>query len=854
MLLGIVALLCSAAQPDLAEALLHEDAPGRATLVHQHTAAEIAAALTQLEKIAAARAAAGDNNAAIEALRAAIDIAEQSGVTARISFYCRQLGLRLTGTGRADLALEVYQKGIAAAEKSGERQMLVENLHGAARQLRQMGRFPEAMPYAEREWRLVEHDGQPQQQITAIFTYASNLSDLGHLREALALTERAEQIARAGKLDDGVLTALSNIAIYTSEMGDQETAARYMREVIARRAAPVPNDWAILGVLEHNRHHDAESEKAYLTAIEKAAAPGEWIYRADAMINLAILEHGRHRYDAAKERLNGALAIADEHHSLMLECAARNELAGVQLDSGDAAGAAGTAARSLEAGRKTGDPGRIADALFALGSAQERLGRDSAGDTFAEAMAVIEAMRAEAVKYSTALAATVEQWMPAYRAAAAHELHRGNFEAALRISERAKACVLREVLEGARQEIDPYLNAQERSELGLLRAAVVRARKAYLAKPGPALRRPLEEAERTEEAMEQRLYARYPQLAPSSAAIPQLSGAQLAALTPDRRTALISYFKLADELAVFVVRSGGKVQAARIPFDDESQKRLAAFRELIADRDLDYRPAARAIYGQLIGPVAEALRTADHWTVSPDSTLWDVPFQALVDPSGKHVLETHTVSYAPSLASLRLLRVPERAGIPLLAIGEDIPGAGEEASSIAKMYGAGGAVMLSPDTASVPGFRKQAGDAAVIHIAAHGEMDPGHPLESFLRLTPSGGDDGALTARQILGMRLRARLVVLSACETARGRITHGEGILGLGWAFAAAGAPATVLSQWKVDSSATRDLMIGFHRRLTDGRGTGHPEALRQAELATMRTAGHQHPFYWAAFILMGR
>jgi CHAT domain-containing protein len=101
-------------------------------------------------------------------------------------------------------------------------------------------------------------------------------------------------------------------------------------------------------------------------------------------------------------------------------------------------------------------------------------------------------------------------------------------------------------------------------------------------------------------------------------------------------------------------------------------------------------------------------------------------------------------------------------------------------------------------------------------------------------------------------MRLRADLVVLSACETARGKIGQGDGVMGLGWATLAAGARASVLSQWKVDSSATSDLMIDFHRRLT-GNAASKAEALRQASLDVMRSPGRAHPFYWAGFVVLG-
>jgi CHAT domain-containing protein len=102
-----------------------------------------------------------------------------------------------------------------------------------------------------------------------------------------------------------------------------------------------------------------------------------------------------------------------------------------------------------------------------------------------------------------------------------------------------------------------------------------------------------------------------------------------------------------------------------------------------------------------------------------------------------------------------------------------------------------------------------------------------------------------------MDLNLHADLVVLSACETGRGETVNGEGLLGMSWALFVAGTQATVASQWKVDSLSTADLMVAFHRALR--AGAGKADALRSAELAVMRTKDYRHPFYWAAFELIG-
>ena len=115
----------------------------------------------------------------------------------------------------------------------------------------------------------------------------------------------------------------------------------------------------------------------------------------------------------------------------------------------------------------------------------------------------------------------------------------------------------------------------------------------------------------------------------------------------------------------------------------------------------------------------------------------------------------------------------------------------------------------------------------------------------------SPADDGLLEAWEILSLALDADLVVLSACESGRGRVAPGEGVIGLSWALAVAGARTTVVSQWKVDSASTTTLMLFFHRERHRGASTA--QALRLAADRLRATPAYRHPFYWGGFVAIG-
>jgi CHAT domain-containing protein len=130
---------------------------------------------------------------------------------------------------------------------------------------------------------------------------------------------------------------------------------------------------------------------------------------------------------------------------------------------------------------------------------------------------------------------------------------------------------------------------------------------------------------------------------------------------------------------------------------------------------------------------------------------------------------------------------------------------------------------------------------------------------SHLVLAPRTDDpseDGLLETWEMMQLDLHANLAVLSACETARGELHQGEGMIGMSWALSVAGTSSTIVTQWKIASSTAADLMIDFYRQWLRLRGhapAAKAEALRRAQLRVLADPTHRHPFYWSAFVLIG-
>ncbi len=180
-----------------------------------------------------------------------------------------------------------------------------------------------------------------------------------------------------------------------------------------------------------------------------------------------------------------------------------------------------------------------------------------------------------------------------------------------------------------------------------------------------------------------------------------------------------------------------------------------------------------------------------------------------------------------------------------------LPDAEEEVRAIAALYDRSSRRVLTGRQASEQRAVEEMQQASIIHFATHSVMDDERPMFSGLLLARSGTDDGLLEAREILELRLRARLVVLSACDTAHATRSSGEGLVGMSWAFLTAGCPTTVVSMWRADSKATARTMIAFHRALRNGKSA--PEALREGQLGLMKDSRYEHPMYWAPFIVVG-
>ncbi|MBE9068434.1 CHAT domain-containing protein [Leptolyngbya cf. ectocarpi LEGE 11479] len=281
---------------------------------------------------------------------------------------------------------------------------------------------------------------------------------------------------------------------------------------------------------------------------------------------------------------------------------------------------------------------------------------------------------------------------------------------------------------------------------------------------------------------------------------------------------------------------------------------------------LQKRQHWRELHQLLIAPIADLLPSdaSTRIVFIPQEQLFLVPFPALQAEDDSYLIEHHTIVTAPAIQVLQQTHQPAATPFSqtdaMLIVGDPspmpdnlqpLPHARTEAKSIAELLNT---KALIGHQATEPDIKQALSSARLIHLATHGFFNETNPLEGSLALAPAAGDipgtvgDGFLTAAEILESQLNADLVVLSACDTGRGRIT-GDGVVGLSRSFLAAGAPSVMVSLWQVPDEATSALMLSFYQQLLAGKDKA--QALRQAMLSMLDA--YPAPLNWAAFTLVG-
>ncbi len=816
----------------------------------------------------------GDYAAASERYEKSLALSEAAGFKTGIASVLNNLGNIYDNQGNYAKALEAYQRSLTLGQDMNDQMAIANALHNQGLVYRHQGDRSRALESFQKSLHLSEQLNYKAGVAASLNNIGVIYDSQGNPRQALEYFQRSLQIRESIGDKEGVAIVLSHMGISYSSLGDLGHARESQQKSLAMFETTgdkegIANDLGSLAEIYRDEHDFTHSLEAYQKALSGFEELGDRDSQSGALLGIGRIKLLEGKKEQALEFANRAATIA----------------------------------------REIGDPDALWQASTTLGEAYRALNRPlEARAAFEEAISTVETLRQKVAGDEEEQQRFFAESVAPYREIVDLLTVEKKPELALVYAERAKGRVLLDVLHSGRAKITKSMTAEEIDSEEKLERQLFNLNSRMGQLSGGAgtdahsleeLKNQLEKARLQSSDFQTRLYARHPELQARRGEARPISLEEASTLLPDRHTALIEFVVGTEKTDVFVLTkrnvqdsSASDLMAYSINISaEELAKKAERFREQLAQRELAFRSSAKEFYDLLLKPAENQLRGKSSLLIVPDGALWELPFQALRNSSSRYLVEDAAVAYVSSLSVLREMNHFQKstgnepvlsASSDLLAMGNPtlkqetndrakfvyrgeslgpLPEAAQEVKMLQRLYGPNRSRVYIGPEAREDIFKSEAGKYRVLHLASHGIFNDTNPMYSHILLSAGdagGNEDGLLEAWEIMRLDLKANLVVLSACETARGRVSPGEGVIGLTWAFFVAGVPTALVSQWKVESASTSKLMVAFHGALANAdTQSGFPyrtaRALQLAELQLLHSQQYAHPFYWAGFVLVG-
>lgn len=751
-----------------------------------------------------------------------------------------------------------------------------------------------------------------------------NLGALAAERRDLAAAERHDWAALAiyEKLAPeaiDVAGARNTLGLIYRRRGDLRAARSLMEQALGQYRRLAPGGQSELVVLVNLaevalEQHDLVAAREYLAA--SAGIIGTFHGRGfdvgTRLLEIGRTELGVEDYAGAERHLTEALASMKRSNTggirvaEVLTCLGRLHAA-----TGKATAARDELAHAIEIASRFA-PGTLLEAepLYHRARLEQAAGETQRADElFARALGALESQRMilggsdeERANFSEKVAAYYGDYIELL-------VSLGRAEQAFDVSERYRARVLLETFfsrhELVTATLPESLARDHERAVHLYEQAFDRVRTFDAAKEKPRTLeqavQALQRARLERNVLDDRVLAMSSRRPASNLTRPH-TAAEVASQLPSD-TVLLSYVATTGRVHLFVLgraadsSAGDRMVVHRVLKSDPGRLREEIAALTIQMRaHADTPDAQRALLARLaslhetlIAPVASLLNGKRRLVIVSDGALHRVPWAALTKRASqpRYLIEDFRIVVAPSATfHIEASRNMRPGTVPIarvVALAGDatvrdprasgaLPSAVAEVDTIKAIFGPAATVLSGP--AATEGAAKRIMTSAdVLHFAAHAVADESSPLDSYIALAAGHGartENGSLQAWEVMAqLRLRSRIVVLSACDTAIGRETPGEGLLGLTRAFHYAGAPSVVASLWPVADTASAALMKHFYTRVAANDSAD--QSLRVAQLALLEgkerswlsrllapmpyepRRAWQHPFFWASFQVSG-
>ncbi|WP_321475419.1 CHAT domain-containing protein [uncultured Paludibaculum sp.] len=842
----------------------------------------------------------GSDESGFDALIARARTLNNPGLEARLE---SGLGENLAQTGRVDDALQHMDRSVAICATLPECRGLETFLRKKGVFQMRLGAYESAISSFEEALRAGSAALYPgsRAHVLASLTVAHNQA--GNALDAIRTAEEAVRLFRQTGQEWQAGAELSDVGWAYLTLGDFPTAIRYFQESLAsarkfRDPGEVARNRNLLAAAHLEMGQPALARKDLLPALEvyKTGREPQFQIRTRTLLGEAESQLGH--FELARQHLESAIQSVASLKDAWLEADVRNAMGRHLLRTGSLDEAERSFQSCLTIAERGELKGQMQAARSGLASiAQRRNQPEQALEWLQKAVDALESLRSAApgpelraglLQRNSAVYAELIQ-----TASRLHAKHpdAGYEKLALSYCERGRARVLLDLLEesraGLKAGLTPQQAARQRSLEQKLSAAVSRHR----TEDSAATRAAVERAEMDLKQWSTDLRVENPKFHHLKYPEP-LDAEGIRKLAVEKNVTIVEYALGRDSSRVWVADAHGLYSAA-VPAEPVVLATVRRLRASLSKHPAgaaaeDYRGPARELDRMLIGPIRAHIGKSAATVVVADGILHYLPFEVLLGPDGRFLIERTALSYAPSASVFGEL---ERSGAgkarqELLALGNpdfgawsslpgrndgtvtrdvyraagltlrSLPGTEAEARSIANLFSPRGTRLLLGRQASEAVLKSEPLDEfRRLHLATHALIDERAPARSglVLSLVSTGKEDGVLQLSEIMGLRLDADLVTLSACQTGLGTLVRGEGMVGLTGAFLFAGARRLAVSVWPVSDSVTPELMRGFYGGLRNGEAPSL--ALRAVKLRMLKSnvPAYRHPHYWAGFVLVG-
>ena len=785
----------------------------------------------------------GQFKTAIQYHQRHLEIAKEVGDKAGEGASYGNLGNAYRSLGQFKTAIQYHQRYLEIAKEVGDKAGEGASYGNLGNAHHSLGQFKTAIQYHQRHLEIAKEVGDKAGEGASYGNLGNAYRSLGQFKTAIQYHQRYLEIAKEVGDKAGEGASYGNLGNAHHSLGQFKTAIQYHQRHL--EIAKEVGDKAGEGISYGNLGNAYFSLGQFKTAIqyhqrhlEIAKEVGDKAGEGISYGNLGNAYDSLGQFKTAIQYNQRYLEIAKEVGNKAGEGISYCHLGGIYLRQRELKTAIECYERHLEVSKEVEDKTGEACSLCSLGSSFERQGNlMRAFDCYYSSVELYDDIRASLQLNDQWKICYRNQHQVAYKGLWRINLNRGQVVKALLATEKGRAQALRDLMVTKYRPGDSLTPSAFRISLRWVPLSTV-----FIAISGPCV----------------------------------YFWVCLSENKVQMRRVHVNKYKYEEELEFFIQllnKSALKEIGARDTVTIENPPLGSPIEEKVAtdvfrvDVRHSQSSALKKLHDIIVTPIADLIEGNDEITIIPEGPFCLVPYAALQDSNSSYLGDSFRIRVLPSLTTLQLIHdcpadFHMKTGV--LLVGDpcfkhiiyqgillvQLPGARKEIEMIGRILNVS---PLTGEMATKDEVLKRISSAALVHIAAHGKIETGEVI-----LAPNTTRDNPqpqekvylLTMKDVIEAGLRARLVVLSCCHTARGEVMA-EGVVGMARALLGAGARSVVVTLWAIGDEGTLEFMSFFYDAL--GKGKKASEALNQAMKCMREIEKFKEVIHWAPFVLIG-